>query len=415
MISKRLKDIKIGEILAKDVYRSRNAETASKEIPVITRGTPLTQPLVLRLIKLFGEDFEIIVFTEEMNNKNVLENASFQEQIKNITEDIESHSNHPAVVHQITREEAIELYKRSIYTKEVYKRTKERLINAYKEINSLMEDFKTTKKLNDKKLEEVGEKLVECLQKEPENFSPVFVYLIELEIWDELTFNHSFDVAVIMLAFASSVSNNTEELTSMFIAGLIHDIGKFLYSKYNLNEMDYIIKKEGRLTDEEFNQIKKHVDVEDFLSSFFHEFNSRARDNIIYGAIEHHEKFNGHGYIHNKQGMEISFAARMIAICDVYDAIIRERRYKNAVKPNIAIEMLKQFTAQGHFDPVLFNRFYKTFGKYPVGSVIKTNQGIGVVVEQSSNHERPIIFFPDRGEVNTSKIKSIEILEDEAI
>lgn len=412
MKTKRISDLSVGEIVAENIYRSKSAETASSQNPIITKGTRVSENLIKKLIKLFGEDFEILVETKkvEVENEIDVKLLEYESEDNEIYSELER--EHKADKN-ITKEKALELYKKSIYKKEKYKKTKERLLSSFDEINGIYKDFQDTQSIDDALVYNVGKKLTNLLINKNDAFDPALIYLVELESWDEVTFNHSFDVAVLALAFASNFSDDPEELTSLFIAGLIHDIGKYFYSKFKLNAMDYIIKKEGKLTDEEYEQVKQHVNVKEFLEEGFQYFDSRYRDNVIYGAIEHHERFRGNGYIQGKKGMEISFAGRVIAICDVYDAMIRERRYKNAMKPSKAMKMMVQFTEQGQFDPILFKKFYKAFGKFPVGSVVSTNIGIGVVVEQTHNHERPLIFFPDKGEVDTSKRKDVEIIEED--
>lgn len=399
MISKKLKDINLGEILCEDIYRTKDINNASKEIPIITKGTPLTKNTIQKLITIFGEDYKVNVFCDQ---KILIETNNYNQ----------SNTLDTIVNDNITFEQAINIYKNTIFQQEIYNLTKERLLSVFSEINGVLQDFKTTHKLNDKKIISISNRLIKTLKVKNEDFNPTLIYLVELENWDQITFNHSFDVAIICLAFVSSFTNDIEEITSLFIGALVHDIGKFLYAKYNLNDMDYIIKKEGKLTEDEYQQIKKHVEVADFLKPYFNDFTQRYKENIIYAALEHHEKYSGFGYSKGKQGMEISNAGRIIALCDVYDALIRDRRYKNAIKPNIAMEQLRKWTETGYFDPALFNKFIRAFGKYPTGSVIKTNKGAGIVVDQSSNYQKPIVFFPDLGEINTQKDQSIIFFEN---
>ncbi len=402
MKSKKVCDLSIGEVIAENIYRSSTAQGASGENPIVSAGVELNQNIINKLQSIFGEEYAVLI-----------KEQGYSPDIKNVKNDNQSYEEgQPGASRVIDRNTAIQMYKQAFHNKEKFKYTKEKLVSVFKKIDGVMQDFRMTKNLEETTLIEVSNNLSHILTKKNTNFDPALIYVVEMESWDEVTFNHSFDVAVLALSFATAFTSSVKELASLFLAGLIHDIGKYLYSKFNLNAMDYIIKKDGRLSDEEYDQIKRHVDVEDFLSETFLPLDDRYRNNIIYGATEHHEKFTGGGYNKKKKGMEISFSGRLIAICDVYDAMLRERRYKHAMKPNLVMDFIKNLAEQGQFDPLMFKKFIRTFGKYPMGSVLKTNKGPGVVVDQTQDFERPIIFLPADGEIDASKDKSIEIEEE---
>ena len=405
----KISELKSGSILAENIYRSKDVISASNEIPIIAKGTVLTEEIVNKLKKILSSDETIEIVSEKppaLNINQLIENNSNIKNsvnVQNPCSNEESHDHDEAYTYY----EVLELYKKSIFQKEIYQKTKTRLNDAFTKVIDAMQSFINTKTFSDETISGIGRSLAKILTKDDSEFDPSLVYLVEIENWDETTFNHSFDVATMALAFGLALHSNTEELASLFIAGIMHDIGKYFYAKFHINEMDYIIKKPDKLTTEEFKQMQKHVEVEGFLNERFKDFDSRYRDNIIYAATEHHEKFAGGGYIKNKKGMEISYSARLIALCDVFDALIRERPYKTPMKPNEAIAFMGKLTEEGQFDPVLYKRFYKVFGKYPIGSVIRTNMGLGVAVEQTGNPDRPILFIKDIGEIDSSKNENL--------
>ena len=148
----------------------------------------------------------------------------------------------------------------------------------------------------------------------------------------------------------------TEELTDRFIALLqtlapMHDIGKIVVS-------DRILKKPGKLTPEEFEEMKKHTVVggrvvKEVLNDVTdEEYLAFASDIAMY----HHEWWDGTGYPSKLKGSEIPLSARIMAIADVYDALISERCYKKAMPPEEAFEIIKE-EAGTHFDPLLAEVF----------------------------------------------------------
>ena len=131
----------------------------------------------------------------------------------------------------------------------------------------------------------------------------------------------------------------------------MHDVGKIIIP-------DNILKKPGRLTDEEFGTMKKHAEVggdvvKEVLSGITdEEYLKFATDLSTY----HHEWWNGSGYPKGLRCEEIPLCARIMAIADVYDALISERCYKKAMKPEDAFRIIEEESGT-HFDPKLVKVF----------------------------------------------------------
>lgn len=150
----------------------------------------------------------------------------------------------------------------------------------------------------------------------------------------------------------------------------LHDIGKIVVS-------DQILKKPGKLTPEEFEEMKKHAAVggevvREVLGGVAEEeYLSFASDIATY----HHERWDGRGYPSNLKEEEIPLSARIMAIADVFDALISKRCYKDAMPVEDAIEIMKKESGS-HFDPKLIDVFLthqkefvsigKTSGKDPL-------------------------------------------------
>lgn len=150
----------------------------------------------------------------------------------------------------------------------------------------------------------------------------------------------------------------TDEIDDQFISLIyslapLHDVGKILVS-------DTILKKPARLTPEEYNEMKVHAAsggtvVRKILAGVADENYINFASDI---ATYHHERWDGSGYPSGMKGEEIPLSARIMAIADVYDALISERCYKTAIPPEEAIEVIKQESGT-HFDPKLVDVFLK--------------------------------------------------------
>jgi response regulator RpfG family c-di-GMP phosphodiesterase len=131
----------------------------------------------------------------------------------------------------------------------------------------------------------------------------------------------------------------------------MHDIGKIIIP-------DNILKKPGKLTPEEFEEMKKHASVggtvvKEVLNGITdEEYVSFAADIATY----HHERWDGTGYPKRLKGDEIPLCARIMAIADVFDALVSERCYKKAMSPSEAIKIIEEEKGS-HFDPKLVEVF----------------------------------------------------------
>lgn len=152
-----------------------------------------------------------------------------------------------------------------------------------------------------------------------------------------------------------------EETWKVSVASMMHDVGKIAVPKE-------ILYKPARLSDEEFEEVKKHVDYGyDILRNSPGEIIQIAADI----AQQHHERYDGVGYQHNLNGEDINLFARCVAIADVFDALVSKRCYKEQWTPEDARkEIMDQSGKQ--FDPKLtalfdehFDEFLEVMRKYP--------------------------------------------------
>ena len=148
-----------------------------------------------------------------------------------------------------------------------------------------------------------------------------------------------------------------EYISLIYTLAPMHDVGKIVVS-------DTILKKPGRLTDEEYEQMKVHaasggVIVSKILSGITDERYIKFASDI---ATYHHERWDGTGYPSGIKGTDIPLCARIMAIADVYDALISERCYKSPMPKDKAMEIIRSESGT-HFDPSLVRVFLKSMEK----------------------------------------------------
>jgi len=165
-----------------------------------------------------------------------------------------------------------------------------------------------------------------------------FDMLHNMRQYDDLTFAHCMNVALICNIFSQWLKWPEKEQNLLTLCGLLHDIGK-------LKIPDSIIKKPDRLTDEEYKIVKTHT-VEGFHILKSKNINSH----IMNAALMHHEKCDGTGYPLGVQADKIDRYAKAVAIADVYDAMTSARIYRGSMCPFRVIEIFETEGLQ-KYDP----------------------------------------------------------------
>ena len=213
-----------------------------------------------------------------------------------------------------------------------------------------------------------------------------FLKVLRLKSKDEYTYLHSVAVCALMINLGRQIKLDEATIADLGTAGLLHDIGKMLVP-------DALLNKAGRLTDAEFSLMRTHAERGFELLKDIDAVPELALD----VCRHHHEKIDGSGYPENLSGSEISLAARMGAICDVYDALTSNRAYKEAWTPVEAITRMQSW--DGHFDPALLFSFMQSIDTYPVGLIVQLRSNrIGVVLDNGRRASRPkvLAFYSTR-------------------
>ncbi len=173
--------------------------------------------------------------------------------------------------------------------------------------------------------------------------------LMKIATHDYYTHTHSLNVSVYALSLGAHLKLSKKELALLGESALLHDLGKSKIAKE-------IINKNGKLTDEEFNKVKKHPEL-----GFHLAVGMGIKDkNILYGIRHHQEKMDGSGYPSKLRGESIPLFARIIALCDIFDALTSERSYKTAMSTFDALKLMKK-NMNNHVDLKLLNEMIKMF------------------------------------------------------
>lgn len=176
------------------------------------------------------------------------------------------------------------------------------------------------------------------VQDEKEAFSLLDEIKSEIQKRDNYTNEHSNRVSVYAMALALELGEKLK-IGSVGQAGIFHDIGK-------IRIPDEILLKPGKLTDEEFTEMKRHAEYSlDYLREYF-------QDEILLDAVsQHHERLDGSGYPEGLKGEEISPGARILMVADIFDALTVSRVYRRkAYTAEEAMEVIRKEADEGKLD-----------------------------------------------------------------
>ena len=169
---------------------------------------------------------------------------------------------------------------------------------------------------------------------------------------DRYTFNHSSRVANYAVKTASRMNLRKEQIENLLLASILHDIGK-------INIPEEVLKKPSKLTNEEFKMVKKHPG----------DGAAMIRDtpyaDIADIVEQHHERVNGRGYPFGLKGDEILTEAKIIGVCDTFDAMTEDRAYRSAFSAEYAMNEIKSLVGIQYDGKVVeaFEQVLKEEGK----------------------------------------------------
>ena len=169
---------------------------------------------------------------------------------------------------------------------------------------------------------------------------------------DSFTFEHSENVSGYAMKLAAKMGLPKDDIQTAKVAGLLHDIGK-------IGIPESILKKKGKLTDEEYEVMKTHVENSIEMIHFLTNMNY-----VIPAVLSHHERYDGKGYPGGVKGMDIPLLGRILAVCDSFDAMVSRRAYKDALSVEYAIGELEKGKGT-QFDPDVAEAFIELIEEDP--------------------------------------------------
>ena len=230
--------------------------------------------------------------------------------------------------------------------------------------------------------------------------------VLNLRNKDEYLLEHSVSVSVLITIFAFFLKMDKETVRKISVGAFLHDIGK-------IKIPESILNKPAKLTDEEFSIMKTHASH----SVAFIKDTPGLESLSLEVAALHHEKLNGEGYPNGLCGEEISIYGRMVAICDIYDALTANRCYKDGFSQVKAFSILRNLGKANQLDKKLVDQFIICMGVYPVGSIVLLDSNLLAMVTDR-NKDDPVHphveTFYSLAEHNFESCEDIDLASDKS-
>lgn len=222
--------------------------------------------------------------------------------------------------------------------------------------------------------------MVDKIINELEGATQVYLDLNKFRKFDNDTYIHSVNVAILSTLIGLQMGFTVQTLRDLTLGAILHDIGK------SAIPFD-ILNKPGILTSKELEIIKKHpVLGEDILKR------ANMSPDVLSIIRHHHERWNGNGYPDGQRQRAISINAQIVAVADVFDALVGERPYRDGLPPYHALELIIAGSRE-EFNEEIVNNFIQCLILYPQGSIVTLNTGeVGTVIGLQQNYpSRPLI------------------------
>lgn len=255
------------------------------------------------------------------------------------------------------------------------KENKARAREVYNSGVAAMQDVETQTKLGKlfeiEPLQNVVSSMLDNLFQDP----AAVLGLTAIKSHDDYTLNHAINVCILSLSIGAALGLDGDSLRSLGLSALLYDLGK-------VRIPEDILNKQGPLTSDEWQIVKSHAtEGADLLKRI------QLVDQMpMIVAYEHHLRHDMQGYPDAQAPQEQHLFSKVVALCDAYDAMTTRRPFRREIRPDKALAVLMQGRGKA-YDPSLTKAFVAMLGIYPMGAVVKLDEGSTAVVFRVNNDD----------------------------
>jgi HD-GYP domain-containing protein (c-di-GMP phosphodiesterase class II) len=355
-------DLRPGQMFSEPVYSESDYMLVSANVPLRQRDIDVLNTWGIEYVRTDG------VLLDNKPKQNIPTQSSEQilkaleEQIRNAIGDSEEPPEHEEV--QEAEEEEKSSEKESIkfslsdvrHNSGPYRRYK----SLIDKVNTLFNTLKSGETLDMRSVDNLSVLLLQELRENPDSF---IEFILGGEVSGHELAKSSVNTAILSALTAQELKLPNHKINNIVSGALLHDVGMLRLSKG-------ITEKKGGLSEAELEQIKSHpLHTSKIVTK---ELFGPQEVNLI--ALQHHERWDGQGYPDKLSGENIDMGARIVSVADAFEAMVSKKSYRDSI---IGYQAIKNLLSDNErrFDPAVIIAFTKIMGIYPIGSIVRLNNG----------------------------------------
>jgi HD-GYP domain-containing protein (c-di-GMP phosphodiesterase class II) len=253
-----------------------------------------------------------------------------------------------------------------------YEKSYDAFKSSRRKTKSILDEITFSDIINIKEAREAVETCLESIVRNPN----AMLWMSRIREAESYTADHSLNVCILCITFGRYLGYDKDELFTLGMCGLLHDVGK-------MRVPETVLNKASKLSDKEWKVMRAHVIFgRNLLMS------SPGIGQSVDVAYSHHERIDGTGYPRGLDGSQISVYTKIVSIVDSFDAMTAERKYSKSMTSSAAVKEI--YRCKGtQFDEKLALQFIEIIGMYPPGTVVELSNGcLGIVLERSQKFQR---------------------------
>ena len=228
-------------------------------------------------------------------------------------------------------------------------------------MNMLLLKISTKDTITSQTFNTIGMELLQAVRDQRERF---ISFIISGEVRGHEMAKSAVNIAILSTLMAQELHLPNHKTTNLIIGALLHDAGMLRLPRD-------ILDKKGELSEEERQRMRNHP----MLSHKIVTKELRYYDEVGDIVLQHHERWDGEGYPNRIAGERIELGARIVSITDAFEAMVSHKPYRTSM---VGYQAMKNLLADNsrRFDPNLLKAFIQTLGIYPIGSMVRLNNGV---------------------------------------
>jgi len=409
-------DLRPGQIFSAPVYSEGEYMLVSANVPLRQRDIDVLNTWGIEYVRTDGEIAETL-------HKPNLQNESSEAILKALEEQIKEAIKEDEVPEETTQETSVEANSSKKTSEEAVTPAKKANIkfsisdvrqnsSPYRKYKSYIDKLNTfftdLKSGGDAEMRNIDNICIQLLQDLRENPDSFVGYILGGEVSGNELAKSSVNTAILSALTAQELKLPNHKIHNVVAGALLHDIGMLRLSKG-------ITEKKGGLSEAELEQIKSHpLHTSKIVTK---ELFGPHEVNLI--ALQHHERWDGEGYPDKLSGQAIDIGARIVSVADAFEAMVSKKSYRNSIIGYQAVKNLLSDNAR-RFDPAVIIAFTKIMGIYPIGSIVRLNDGsmarvVSIHVEAPMRPKVQMLTDRKGNPLSAGNMANIDLLEDRTL